>query len=83
VRAYRILLDHTPRPSEPPAAGSATATLGLPDKPSIAVLPFANMSNEPEQDFFADGIAGVAPRRARLCGESDPMPASTATNTGQ
>src|ERR1700726_2947127 len=44
VRAYRILLDHTPRPSEPPAAGSATATLGLPDKPSIAVLPFANMS---------------------------------------
>ena len=29
----------------------------LPDKPSIAVLPFANMSNEPEQEYFADGIA--------------------------
>jgi adenylate cyclase len=29
----------------------------LPDKPSIAVLPFANMSNDPEQEFFADGIA--------------------------
>ena len=31
--------------------------LALPDKPSIAVLPFTNMSNEPEQDYFADGIA--------------------------
>ena len=28
----------------------------LPDKPSIAVLPFANMSGDPEQDYFADGI---------------------------
>jgi len=28
----------------------------LPDKPSIAVLPFDNMSNDPEQEFFADGI---------------------------
>ena len=26
------------------------------DKPSIAVLPFANMSGDPEQEFFADGI---------------------------
>ena len=31
--------------------------LPLPDKPSIAVLPFDNMSGEPEQEFFADGIA--------------------------
>jgi adenylate cyclase len=31
--------------------------LPLPDKPSIAVLPFANMSNDPDQEFFADGIA--------------------------
>ena len=31
--------------------------LPLPDKPSLAVLPFENLSNDPEQEFFADGIA--------------------------
>jgi TolB-like protein len=31
-------------------------TLALPDKPSIAVLPFANMSGDAEQDYFADGM---------------------------
>src|SRR5499433_3438488 len=31
--------------------------LALPDKPSVAVLPFTNMSADPEQEFFADGIA--------------------------
>ncbi len=31
--------------------------LPLPDKPSIAVLPFNNLSNDPEQEFFADGMA--------------------------
>jgi TolB-like protein len=45
------------------AQGEATTTLhpgptlALPDKPSIAVLPFANMSGDSEQDYFADGIA--------------------------
>jgi TolB-like protein/Tfp pilus assembly protein PilF len=39
-----------------PSAPSA-APLALPDKPSIAVLPFDNMSGDPEQDYFADGIA--------------------------
>src|SRR5450631_3308684 len=32
------------------------ATLALPDKPSIAVLPFQNMSDDPAQEFFADGM---------------------------
>ena len=38
-----------------PAAPSRPS-LPLPDKPSIAVLPFTNLSGDPEQDYFADGI---------------------------
>jgi adenylate cyclase len=38
-------------------AKSSVADLVLPDKPSIAVLPFDNMSTDPEQAFFADGIS--------------------------
>jgi TolB-like protein len=40
---------------EEPASLEAMA-FPLPDKPSIAVLPFANMSGDPEQDYFADGM---------------------------
>ena len=37
-------------------AEAVRAPLALPDKPSIAVLPFQNMSGDPEQDYFADGM---------------------------
>jgi TolB-like protein len=38
------------------ATGNEHPTLALPDKPSLAVMPFTNMSGDPEQEYFADGI---------------------------
>ncbi len=41
---------------EAPAIPEVATTLVLPEKPSITVLPFQNLSGDPEQDYFADGI---------------------------
>ncbi|HEV8390913.1 MAG TPA: adenylate/guanylate cyclase domain-containing protein [Dongiaceae bacterium] len=55
VRTYRVAWDRTDM-LEAPAAGSP-GMLALPDKPSIAILPFTNMGSDPEQEYFADGIS--------------------------
>src|SRR5215831_12161947 len=45
--------------AEPPLneSGEPIAALPLPDRPAIAVLPFTNMSDDPDQDYFSDGIS--------------------------
>lgn len=56
IRSYRVI--PTPAQLSPDTFETLVGErLGLPDKPSIAVLPFQNMSGDPEQEYFADGMS--------------------------
>jgi adenylate cyclase len=68
IRIYRIALDRDADASEMAGPSAAGATpLKQPDKPSIAVLPFDNMSGDVEQDYFSDGmVEDIITGRSRI-----------------
>ena len=55
MRAWRLRIGPSPSPATKTSTEIAHP-LALPDKPSIAILPFQNIGGDPEQEYFADGI---------------------------
>jgi adenylate cyclase len=59
VRAYRVLMD-TRSSAVPGSTGvessSSSLEFSLPDRPSVAILPFKSLGSDPDQDYLADGI---------------------------
>jgi len=92
MRAWRLSVDA--KSAEYLSAERSTGLaqpLALPDKPSIAVLPFQNMSSDPEQDYFADGmvediitafVAVPRPVRHRGATRASPIRGKRLTSSG-
>lgn len=55
-RGYRYIGPAVATDNSPTEAIARTSPLALPNKPSVAVLPFSNLSGDPEQEYFADGM---------------------------
>jgi adenylate cyclase len=56
-KGFRFVGEVTPRPSPSAAIPAPAVALALPEKPSIAVLSFTNMTGDPRNEYFGDGIA--------------------------